>query len=111
MDTKSSPLPEVYLNVASVVSYCRTAGSIYIIQGFWVVLASEKFHAQEDTGFKKKVSSLALFVETIFDVYTVVLYICMYACMDRLCRLVVRVPGYRFRGPGSIPGATRFSEK
>jgi hypothetical protein len=25
--------------------------------------------------------------------------------------LVVRVPGYRFGGPGSIPGATRFSEK
>jgi hypothetical protein len=24
---------------------------------------------------------------------------------------VVRVPGYRSRGPGSIPGATRFSEK
>jgi hypothetical protein len=22
--------------------------------------------------------------------------------------LVIRVPGYRFRGPGSIPGATRF---
>jgi hypothetical protein len=29
----------------------------------------------------------------------------------RLCDLVVRVPGYRSRGPGSIPGATRFSEK
>jgi hypothetical protein len=28
----------------------------------------------------------------------------------RLCGLVVRVPGYRTRGPGSIPGATRFSE-
>jgi hypothetical protein len=28
-----------------------------------------------------------------------------------LCGLVVRVPGYRSRGPGSIPGATRFSEK
>jgi hypothetical protein len=27
---------------------------------------------------------------------------------DRLCGLVVKVPGYRFRGPGSIPGATRF---
>jgi hypothetical protein len=27
----------------------------------------------------------------------------------RLCGLVVRVPGYRSRGPGSIPGATRFS--
>jgi hypothetical protein len=25
--------------------------------------------------------------------------------------LAVRVPGYRSRGPGSIPGATRFSEK
>jgi hypothetical protein len=28
-----------------------------------------------------------------------------------LCGLVVRVPGYRSRGLGSIPGATRFSEK
>jgi hypothetical protein len=31
--------------------------------------------------------------------------------MDRLCGLVVRVPGYRSRGPGFIPGATTFSEK
>jgi hypothetical protein len=30
---------------------------------------------------------------------------------DRLCGLVVRVAGYRFRGPYSIPGSTRFSEK
>jgi hypothetical protein len=30
---------------------------------------------------------------------------------DHLCGLVVRVPGYRSRGPVSIPGATRFSEK
>jgi hypothetical protein len=30
---------------------------------------------------------------------------------DRLCGLVVRVPAYRSRGPGSIPAATRFSEK
>jgi hypothetical protein len=30
---------------------------------------------------------------------------------DRLCGLVVRVPGYRSRGPGSIPGSTRFCEK
>jgi hypothetical protein len=31
---------------------------------------------------------------------------------DRLCGLVVEVPDYRFRGPGLIPGATRFfSEK
>jgi hypothetical protein len=30
---------------------------------------------------------------------------------DRLCGLVVRVPAYRSRGPGLIPGATGFSEK
>jgi hypothetical protein len=30
---------------------------------------------------------------------------------DRLCGLVVKVLGYRFRGPGSIPGVTKFSEK
>jgi hypothetical protein len=30
---------------------------------------------------------------------------------DRLCGIVFRVPGYRSRGPGSIPGASRFSEK
>jgi hypothetical protein len=28
-----------------------------------------------------------------------------------LCGVVVRVPGYRSRGPGSIAGATRFSDK
>jgi hypothetical protein len=33
------------------------------------------------------------------------------SAVDSLCGLVVRVPGYRSRGLGSIPGATRFSEK
>jgi hypothetical protein len=28
--------------------------------------------------------------------------------IDRLCGLVIRVIGYRFTGPGSIPGSTRF---
>jgi hypothetical protein len=31
--------------------------------------------------------------------------------IDRLCGLVVRIPGYRSTGPGSIPGATRFPGK
>jgi hypothetical protein len=31
--------------------------------------------------------------------------------IDSLCGLVVRVPGYRSRGPGSIPGTNIFSEK
>jgi hypothetical protein len=30
---------------------------------------------------------------------------------DSFCGLVVRVPGYRSRCPGPIPGITRFSEK
>jgi hypothetical protein len=30
--------------------------------------------------------------------------------VDRLCVLVVRVPGYRSGGPGSIPGATQPHE-
>jgi hypothetical protein len=30
---------------------------------------------------------------------------------DHHFRLVITVPGYRSRGPGSIRGATRFSEK
>jgi hypothetical protein len=34
-----------------------------------------------------------------------------YQVADRLCGLVVRVPGYRSRGPGSISDSTRFSEK
>jgi hypothetical protein len=36
---------------------------------------------------------------------------CKIFSRDRLCDRVVRVPGYRSRGPSSIPGATRFSEK
>jgi hypothetical protein len=31
-----------------------------------------------------------------------------YISCDRLCGLVVKVPDYRFRGPGSIPAASRF---
>jgi hypothetical protein len=35
---------------------------------------------------------------------------CIYL-FDRLCGLVVGVPGHRTRGPGSVPCTTRFSEK
>jgi hypothetical protein len=38
-------------------------------------------------------------------------FISIYVTVDRLCGLVVRVLGYRFGGPGSIPGTTRFSDK
>jgi hypothetical protein len=36
-------------------------------------------------------------------------FFCHNFASDRLCGLVVRVPGYKSRG--SIPGAARFSEK
>jgi hypothetical protein len=36
---------------------------------------------------------------------------CILPWTDRLCGLVVRVPGYRSRDPDSIPGAAIFSEK
>jgi hypothetical protein len=39
------------------------------------------------------------------------IYICYVEEIDRLCGLVVRVPGYRSIGPRSIPGAITFSEK
>jgi hypothetical protein len=42
--------------------------------------------------------------------YELKLYV-MRKKVDRLCGLLVRVPGYRSRGPGSISGAIRFSEK
>jgi hypothetical protein len=36
-------------------------------------------------------------------------YVYIYIYIDRLCGLVVRVPGYRSGGPGSIPGTTKKS--
>jgi hypothetical protein len=44
------------------------------------------------------------------EVRTEFIYV-MQKKVDRLCGLVVRVTGYRCRGPGSIPGDTRFSDK
>jgi hypothetical protein len=38
-------------------------------------------------------------------------FLIIFCGSDRLCGLVVRVPAYRSRGPGTIPGATGFSEK
>jgi hypothetical protein len=44
------------------------------------------------------------------EVRTEFIYV-MLKKVDRLCGLAVRVPVYRSRDPGSISGATRFSEK
>jgi hypothetical protein len=37
--------------------------------------------------------------------------LCLVSTIDRLYGLMARVNGYKSTGPGSIPGATRFSEK
>jgi hypothetical protein len=39
------------------------------------------------------------------------LYFTFFAFFNRFCGLEVTVPGYRSRGPVSIPGAVRFLEK
>jgi hypothetical protein len=49
--------------------------------------------------FQTVLKSFNICIEGIFTIY------------DSLCGLVVRVPGYRSRGPGSILDATKFSEK
>jgi hypothetical protein len=47
--------------------------------------------------YVRVVMLLCLLLLLVYDTKTV-----------RLCGLVVRFPGYRSRGPGSIPGTTRF---
>jgi hypothetical protein len=55
---------------------------------------------------------LEKFEVSIFRVkYLIYIYIYIYIIDDRLCGLVVKRLSYRSRGPGSITGATRFSEK
>jgi hypothetical protein len=44
-------------------------------------------------------------LNSLADLFTLLIIV------DRLCGLLVRVPGYRSRGPGSIPSAIRLSEK
>jgi hypothetical protein len=45
------------------------------------------------------------------NVYLFRIYCILRDAVDRLCGLVVGVPGCRSRGPGSIPVATRFSKQ
>jgi hypothetical protein len=57
-----------------------------------------------DPGFRTEMYCVPCEVRTEF------VYI-MSKKVDRLCGLVVGVPGYRSGGPGSIPGAAGFSGK
>jgi hypothetical protein len=53
--------------------------------------------------------SYSYFHIVLYSLRNYYVFICCF--VDSLCVLVVRVPGYRSRGPGSIPGTTRCSEK
>jgi hypothetical protein len=55
------------------------------------------------------INSAQIFMPSLFRIpFNIILPIYIHA--DRLCGLVLWVPGYRSTDPGSIPGATRFSE-
>jgi hypothetical protein len=56
-------------------------------------------------------TSLFLYLYEKENKYKLIKFSHQYHEMDRLCGLVVRVPRFKSRGPGSIPGATRFSEE
>jgi hypothetical protein len=48
-----------------------------------------------------------LIIIIIIIIIIVIIIIIIIIIIDRLCGLVIRVPGYRSGGPGSIPGTTR----
>jgi hypothetical protein len=56
-------------------------------------------------------SSPAEKFKTVYFTDIVAILVEIRVSSDLLCALVVRVPGYRSRCPGSIIGATRFSKK
>jgi hypothetical protein len=53
-------------------------------------------------------STYEIFISLVTTDFVCMFYICNIFFHDRLCGVVVRVPGRRYRGPGSIPGVTRF---
>jgi hypothetical protein len=55
--------------------------------------------------------SLTFGILCIVSPYMYISFLLTVTKRDRLCRLIVGVPGYRSRGPISILGSTRFSEK
>jgi hypothetical protein len=58
-------------------------------------------------------SKIAFYLCISFDLCFLHLKLCVLSIgfLDRLCGVVVRVPGYRSRDPVSIPNTARFSEK
>jgi hypothetical protein len=70
-----------------------------------------RFLPQIDTTNKKDVSDSEVTKKENNYLFSFFYFIKAFHKWDRLCGLVVRIPGYRSRGPGSIPITTRFSEQ
>jgi hypothetical protein len=60
---------------------------------------------------KNPFAVLIIIIIIIITIIIIIIIIIINPWKCRLCGLVVRVPGYRPLGPGSIPGATRLSAK
>jgi hypothetical protein len=72
------------------------------------LFSSQKFH----TSFQTLPTKTQLIIIIIIIIkFVIIIIIIIIINIDLLRGLVVRVPDYRSRGPGSISGATRFSEK
>jgi hypothetical protein len=91
------------------------AHGIHLIGGWenpvWTLWSTDKTFVPAGNRAPAVKSVARRYIERTIPSPTTVFYKMYFQLFDRLCGLVVRVPGYRFRGLGSIPGATRFSEK
>jgi hypothetical protein len=54
---------------------------------------------------------LLLLLLLLLLIIIIIIIIIIVIIIDRLCGLVARVISYRYRGLGSISGATRFPQK
>jgi hypothetical protein len=93
-----------------------TAFSLNVIKNWLFILNSNNLSPWFWEGEQTK--SQQLYDEVLSHVVTrwtcansSVLPVAVAQIIDHLCGLVIRVPAYESRGPGPIPGATRFSEK
>jgi hypothetical protein len=102
--------------VASRIRFasCGTSGKLTL----WTCLVSSGLAS---SGFSISVQLHIVSGHHVFKIvvdgncYAFIFIVSVCNMCSRLCDhhfdLVVRVPGHRSRGPGSIPGATTFSEK
>jgi hypothetical protein len=85
--------------------------------GIWysVVASAPQFHIRAWNDFRNRCLAPTLKLSScdafIYNTLCSIIFKLAVTYRGCLCGQVVRVPGYRSRGPGSIPGSTRFSEK